>query len=52
MMEIASDALLRAGFPSTSVLYERFERLDRLRLGQAVLVFLVILVAITAFSFR
>jgi predicted ferric reductase len=58
MMEIVSDALLRAGFPSTSVLYERFDygagkgRLDRTRLGQALLVFLVILVAMTAFSFR
>ncbi len=58
MMEVASDALLVAGFPSSSVLYERFDygtgkgRLDRIRLGQALLVFLAVLVAMTAFSFR
>ncbi len=58
MMEVASDALLVACFPATSILYERFDygagkgRLDLTRLGQALLVFLAILVAITAFSFR
>ncbi len=58
MMEVAADALLDAGVPRRSVLYERFDygagkgRLDRQRQRQALLVFLVLLGAMTAFSLR
>ena len=58
MMEVAADALLEAGVPRTSVLYERFDygagkgRLDRARRRHALLLFLVIIAGITAFSLR
>ncbi|WP_244534560.1 ferredoxin reductase family protein [Hyphomicrobium sp. CS1GBMeth3] len=58
MMEVATDALLGAGVPENSVLYERFDfgagkgRLDKARRNQELLVFLVIVVAMTAFSLR
>lgn len=58
MMEVAADALLDAGVPSASILYERFDygagkgRLDRARQRQALLVFLALVAAMTAFSLR
>jgi NAD(P)H-flavin reductase len=58
MMEVATDALLDAGVPPASILYERFDygagkgRLDRARQRQALLVFLPLVVAMTVFSLR
>lgn len=58
MMEIAADALLDAGVPPTSILYERFDygagkgRLDRGRQRQVLLVFFVLVAGMMAFSFR
>lgn len=58
MMEVAADALLDAGIPASSIHYERFDygagkgRLDRARQRQALLVFLVLVAATTAFSLR
>ncbi len=58
MMEAAADALLEAGVPGRSVLYERFDygagngRLDRLRQRQAMFLFLSVIAATIAFSLR
>ena len=58
MMEVTADALLDAGVPRSSVHYERFDygtgkgQLDRERQGQALLIFLILLAAIVAFSLR
>jgi predicted ferric reductase len=58
MMEVATDMLLEAGVPENSILYERFDfgagkgRLDKQRRNQALLVFLVIVAAMAAFSMR
>ncbi len=58
MMEVAADALLDAGVPPASILYERFDygagkgRLDRARQRQPLLVFLALVAAMTAFSLR
>lgn len=58
MMEVVTDALLEAGVGKNAILYERFDfgagkgRLDRRRRNQALLVLLVIVAAMTAFSLR
>ena len=57
-MEIATDALLAAGIPARSIRYERFDyasgrgRLDKARRKEALLLFLVLVVAMMAFSLR
>lgn len=58
MMEIATDALLAAGISARSIHYERFDyaagkgRLDNARRKEAFLPFLVLAVAMIAFSLR
>jgi len=58
MMEIATDALLAAGIPASSIHYERFDyaagkgRLDRVRRTEAIFPFLLLAVAMIAFSLR
>ena len=58
MMEIATDALSAAGVPARSIRYERFDyaagrgRLDKARRKEALLPFLALLAAMTAFSLR
>ena len=58
LMELATDALLAARVPAISIHYERFDyaagkgRLDKARLKEALLPFLVLLAALTAFSLR
>lgn len=58
MMEIATDALLQSGVPPGSIHYERFDfgtgrsALDRKRLRDSLLVFVVILGAVAAFALR
>lgn len=58
MMEVATDALLEAGLPGNSILYERFDfgagksRLDKRRRNQALLILAAIITAIAAFSVR
>lgn len=58
MMEVVTDALLEAGVRKNAILYERFDfgagkgRLDKQRRSQALLVLLVIVAAMTAFSLR
>lgn len=58
LMELATDALLAARVPASSIHYERFDyatgkgRLDKARLKEALLPFLVLLAALTAFSLR
>jgi predicted ferric reductase len=58
MMEIATDALSAAGVPARSIRYERFDyaagrgRLDEARRKEALLPFLLLLAAMTAFSLR
>lgn len=58
MMELATDALLAAGVPATSIRYERFDygagkgRLDKARRREALFVFLVLVAAMAAFSLR
>ena len=58
MMEIATDALSAAGVPGRSIHYERFDyaagrgRLDKARRKEALLPFLALLAAMTAFSLR
>ena len=58
MMDVAADALLDAGVLPASILYERFDygagkgRLDRARQRQALVVFLALVAAMTAFSLR
>ena len=58
MMEIATDALLAAGIPARSIHYERFDyaagkgRLDNARRREALFPFLMLAVAMIAFSLR
>jgi ferredoxin-NADP reductase len=58
MMEVATDAILAAGVPTTSIHYERFDyaagkgRLDKIRRREALLPFAVLTAAMAAFSLR
>lgn len=58
MMALATDALLAAGVPASSIHYEHFDyaagkgRLDRKRRAEALTIFLVLVAAVAAFSLR
>jgi ferredoxin-NADP reductase len=58
MMELATDALLAAGVPAKSIIYERFDyaagggHLDKLRRRQSLAIFVFIVAAMVAFSLR
>jgi len=58
MMEVATDSLLAAGVPARSIRYERFDyaagrgQLDRARRKEALFPFLILAIAMIAFSLR
>ena len=58
MMELATDTLLAAGVPTSSIVYERFDytaakgRLDRQRRRQSLAIFIALVAAMVAFSLR
>ena len=58
MMELATDTLLAAGVPTSSIVYERFDygagrgRLDRQRRRQSLAIFIALVAAMAAFSLR
>jgi predicted ferric reductase len=58
MMELATDTLLAAGVPASSIVYERFDyaagrgRLDRQRRRQSLAIFIALVAAMAAFSLR
>jgi ferredoxin-NADP reductase len=58
MMELATDTLLAAGVPMSSIVYERFDyaagrgRLDRQRRRQSLVIFIALVAAMAGFSLR